>query len=51
MPNARARKYRTKVSATSATSDYNKLKHNILRVHFHFWKMLLEKLLAGMNCQ
>jgi len=42
---------RTKKSATSATGDYNKLKHNTLWVHFDFWKMLLEKLLAGVSSQ
>ena len=36
-------------SATSATGRYNTLKYSILRVHFGFLKMLLEKLLAGVS--
>ena len=43
--------YRTKKSATSATSVCNLLNHRILRVHFDFWKMLLEKLLEGVSTQ
>ena len=42
--------YKTKECATSTTSDCNKLNYSILRVHFGFWKMLLEILLVGLNC-
>ena len=42
--------YTTKKSATSATFDCNILNHNTLWVHLVVWKMLLEILLAGVNC-
>ena len=43
--------YKTKESATSATSHCKTLDHNVLRVHIDFQEMLLEKLPIGVNCQ